>query len=67
MQHDEHVKMWNFWRVADRRQHDDHVWAWRTHEMCLRGFYAHFVRHQEPLGIEFERVLSENLFELYAR
>lgn len=48
-------------------QYDEHVWAWRSYQVGLRGFYAHLVRYQEPLGFEFERVLQENLFNLYAR
>lgn len=66
MQYDEHVKAWICWRLVDR-QHDNHVWAWRTNEMYLRGFYAHIVRHREPLGLEFECVLAGNLWELHAR
>jgi hypothetical protein len=66
VQYDDHVNAWRLWRIIGQ-QHDDHVWAWRSHETQLRGFYAHLVRHQEPLGMEFERVLHDNLFELYAR
>lgn len=66
MQHNEHIFAWLLWRMADS-QHDAHVWDWRADQCRLRGFYAHLVRHQEPLGLEFERVLGENLWDLYAR
>lgn len=33
----------------------------------LADFYAQFAAKQEPLGSEFEKVLYDNLWELYAR
>lgn len=33
----------------------------------ISGFYAKLAAHQEPLGIEFSRILHENLWDLYER
>lgn len=35
--------------------------------MWLMAFYLNLLSKQERLGIEFERVLYDNLWELYAR
>jgi len=36
-------------------------------EETVSSFYAQLVESQEPLGQEFERVLHENLWDLYER
>ena len=35
-------------------------------EVAIADFYEKFLRRQEPLGQEFEAVLSQNLWDLYA-
>lgn len=34
-------------------------------EQSVSNFYAHLLGNQEPLGVEFERVLYDNLWDLY--
>ena len=34
-------------------------------EIAVSNFYARLLSSQEPLGIEFEKVLYNNLWELY--
>ena len=34
-------------------------------EKSISGFYARLLADQEPLGIEFEKILYENLWDLY--
>jgi hypothetical protein len=36
-------------------------------EAAVTDFYAKLLANQEPLGKEFERVLHENLWDLYVR
>jgi len=62
-QHRDHVNAWLL-HMLIAGQYDDHVWAWRSYLVQLRGFYAHLLQHQEPLGITLSPL---DLWGLYAR
>ena len=44
---------------------DNYYRGIRNFETSITEFYATLVSSQEPLGIEFEKVLYDNLWDLY--
>lgn len=43
----------------------EYISAPREFEQSIGNFYARLLTNQEPLGAEFEKVLHENLWDLY--